>query len=169
MTCGITWPILDKSLLYQKRSITQIQTRPDPKNRGKEPKSLSKRAHNPLRQNEAGLIKPTAHPGLRLGARPFRGPGPVWAIGTTGMPLTAGGRERLPHSDAYKQAPRSWVAKGLPQLGFDLFGDTGRAFGRVHSGVPRLMTTKLQPLAATRKVSRRRPSACRGCELVAVG
>ena len=57
-----------------KRSITQILARSDPKIRGKEPKTLSKRAHNPLMKN-AGLTKPTAHPRLRLWARPLRGPG----------------------------------------------------------------------------------------------
>ncbi len=41
-------PILDKSSQYQKRSTTQILTPSDPKIRGKEPKTLSKRAHNPL-------------------------------------------------------------------------------------------------------------------------
>ena len=56
------------------RSITQILTRSDPKIRGKEPKTLSQRAHNPLMQNEAGLTKPTAHPRLRLWARPLVGP-----------------------------------------------------------------------------------------------
>ena len=65
---------MDQSLRDQKRSITQILTRSDPKNRGKEPKTPSKRAHNPLMQNEAGLTKPTAHPRLRLWARPLRGP-----------------------------------------------------------------------------------------------
>ncbi len=34
-----------------------------------------KRAHYPLMQNEAGLTKATAHPRLRLWARPLRGPG----------------------------------------------------------------------------------------------
>jgi len=38
--------------------------------------------------------------------------GPVagGAIGTSGMPLTASGRERPPDSDACKQAPGSWVS-----------------------------------------------------------
>src|SRR5208283_2068661 len=57
-----------------KRSKTQILTRSDPKISGKEPKTPSKRAHNPLLK-EAGLTKPTAHPRLRLWARPLRGPG----------------------------------------------------------------------------------------------
>ncbi len=51
----------------QKRSTTQILTRSDPKIRGQEPKTLSKRAHNPLLK-EAGLTKPTA-------AHPSGGPG----------------------------------------------------------------------------------------------
>ena len=58
----------------QKRSTTQILTRSDPKIRGQEPKTLSKRAHNPLLK-EAGLTKPTAaHPsGARwLGGRLVR-------------------------------------------------------------------------------------------------
>src|SRR5208282_4236254 len=66
---------MDQSLRAQRRAITQILTRSDPKNRGKEPKTPSKRAHNPLMKNEAGLTKPTAHPKLRLWARPLRGPG----------------------------------------------------------------------------------------------
>ena len=55
-------PILEKSSQGQKRSRTQILTLSDPKIRGQEPKTLSKRAHNPLLK-EAGLTKPTAaHP-----------------------------------------------------------------------------------------------------------
>ena len=64
----------------QKRSTTQILTLSDPKIRGQEPKTLSKRAHNPPLK-EAGLTKPTgavpwlggdwylwhAHDGLRNG------------------------------------------------------------------------------------------------------
>ena len=50
-----------------KRSTTQILTLSDPKIRGQGPKTLSKRAHNPLLK-EAGLTKPT-------GAHPSRGPG----------------------------------------------------------------------------------------------
>ena len=57
---------------------------------------------NPLLK-EAGLTKPTA-------AHPSGGPVAGGAIGTSGMPLTAPGRERPPHSDACKQAPRSWVS-----------------------------------------------------------
>src|SRR5208283_5126393 len=41
---------------------------------------------------------------------PLWGPGAGGAIGTSGMPLTASGRERPPDSDACKQAPRSWVS-----------------------------------------------------------
>ena len=55
-------PILEKSSQGQKRSRTQILTLSDPKIRGQDPKTLSKRAHNPLLK-EAGLTKPTAaHP-----------------------------------------------------------------------------------------------------------
>src|SRR5271165_2982769 len=85
-----------------KRSKTQILTLSDPKIRGLDPKTLSKRAHNPLLK-EAGLTKPTA-------AHPSGGPVAGGATGTSGMPLTASGRERPPHSDACKQAPRSWVS-----------------------------------------------------------
>ena len=55
-------PILEKSSQGQKRLTTQILTLSDPKIRGQDPKTLSKRAHNPLLE-EAGLTKPTAaHP-----------------------------------------------------------------------------------------------------------
>jgi hypothetical protein len=47
-------PILEKSSQGQKRSTTQILTLSDPKIRGQEPKTLSKRAHNSLLE-EAGL------------------------------------------------------------------------------------------------------------------
>src|SRR5208337_4700643 len=65
------WHLIKPGL---KRSKTQILSLSDPKIRGQEPKTLSKRAHNPLLK-EAGLTKPTAHPRLRLWARPLRGPG----------------------------------------------------------------------------------------------
>src|SRR5271157_1947605 len=53
------WHLIKPGL---KRSKTQILTLSDPKIRGQEPKTLSKRAHNPLLK-EAGLTKPTAaHP-----------------------------------------------------------------------------------------------------------
>ena len=85
-------PILEISSQGQKRSTTQILTLSDPKIRGQDPKTLSKRAHNPLLK-EAGLTKPTA-------AHPSGGPVAGGAIGTSGMPLTASGRERPPDSDA---------------------------------------------------------------------
>ena len=54
--------ILEGSSQRQKRSKTQIPTPSEPKIRGQKPKTLSKRAHNPLLK-EAGLTKPTAaHP-----------------------------------------------------------------------------------------------------------
>src|SRR5271157_1070760 len=56
-----------------------------------------------IRRSEAGPTKPTA-------AHPSGGPVAGGAIGTSGMPLTASGRERPPDSDACKQAPRSWVS-----------------------------------------------------------
>ena len=98
---AIVKPILEKSSQGQKRSRTQILTRSDPKIRGQDPKTLSKRAHNPLLK-EAGLTKPTA-------AHPSGGPVAGGAIGTSGMPLTAPGRERPPHSDACKQAEKLGV------------------------------------------------------------
>src|SRR5271157_3987011 len=86
---------------------TQILTLSDPKISGKEPKTLSKRAHNPPLK-EAGLTKPTAHPRLRLWARPLRGPGGwggdwyVWhapdglrARAATGLGSMQAGAEKL--------------------------------------------------------------------------
>ncbi len=73
----------------QKRSTTQILTLSDPKIRGQEPKTLSKRADNPLLK-EAGLTKPT-------GGHPSGGPVVEGAIGTSGMPMTASGTERATH------------------------------------------------------------------------
>src|SRR5271157_2969117 len=53
------WHLIKPGL---KRSKTQILTLSDPKIRGQEPKTLSKRAHNPLLK-KAGLTKPAAaHP-----------------------------------------------------------------------------------------------------------
>ncbi len=72
-----------------------------PKNRGKEPK-------NPLMLNEAGLTKPTPTPGCACGPDHSGSQVVGWEIGTIGMPLTTSGRERPPHSDAYRHAPRSW-------------------------------------------------------------
>src|SRR5208337_414560 len=60
-------PILEGSSQAQKRSRTQILTPSDPKISGKEPKTLSKRAHNPP-PKQAGPTKPKAvEP--RLGGR----------------------------------------------------------------------------------------------------
>src|SRR5208337_4138900 len=70
------------------------------------PQNQRSRAQNPKQTRpqpllkEAGLRKPT-------GTHPSGGPVAGGAIGTSGMPLTAPGRERPPHSDACKQAPRS--------------------------------------------------------------
>ncbi len=77
-------PILEGSSQAEKRSRTPILTHSDPKISGKEPKTLSKGAHNPPLK-EAGLTKPTA-------AHPSGGPVAGGAIGTSGMPLTASGR-----------------------------------------------------------------------------
>src|SRR5271166_2524253 len=73
------------------------------------PQNQRSRTQNPKQTRpqpllkEAGLTKPTA-------AHPSGGPVAGGAIGTSGMPLTASGRERPPHSDACKQAPGSWVS-----------------------------------------------------------
>src|SRR5271165_3453046 len=57
-------PILEGSSQAQKRSRTQILTPSDPKISGKEPKTLSKRAHNPP-PKQAGLTsrQPPTPPG----------------------------------------------------------------------------------------------------------
>ncbi len=47
---------------------------------------------------------------MQVSCRTVLGPVAGGAIGTSGMPLTASGRERPPDSDACKQAPRSWVS-----------------------------------------------------------
>ncbi len=59
-------PILEGSSQGQKRSTTQIPTRSDPKIRGQEPKTLSKRAHTPVERGWAD--KADSRP-------PLRGPG----------------------------------------------------------------------------------------------
>ena len=92
--------LLEKSSRCQKRSKTQILTLSDPKIRGQDPKTLSKRAHNPLLK-EAGLTKPT-------GAHPSGGPGGwggdwyVWhapdgprARAATGLECMQAGAEKL--------------------------------------------------------------------------
>src|SRR5271166_5711378 len=56
----------------------------------------------PALLKEVGASKPTA-------AHASGGPVAGGAIGTSGIPLTASGRERPPDSDACKQAPKSWV------------------------------------------------------------
>ena len=97
---AIIKPILEKSSQGQKRSRTQILTLSDPKIRGQDPKTLSKRAHNPLLK-EAGLTKPTA-------AHPSGGPGGwggdwyVWhapdglrARAATGIECVQAGAEKL--------------------------------------------------------------------------
>jgi hypothetical protein len=80
-TCGHRQADLAPDQARVKTVKNQILTLSDPKIRGQEPKTLSKRAHNPLLK-EAGLTKPTA-------AHPSGGPVAGGAIGTSGMPLTA--------------------------------------------------------------------------------
>jgi len=69
-------PILEKSSQGQKRSTTQILTLSDPKIRGQEPKTLSKRAHNlspaprPMPVGDSPLL-PRAEPGTEI-PRPAR-------------------------------------------------------------------------------------------------
>jgi len=60
-------PILEKSSQGQKRSTTQILTLSDPKIRGQEPKTLSKRAHNPLLELSITHIFSGALPLVNLG------------------------------------------------------------------------------------------------------
>ena len=64
-------PILEKSSQGQKRSTTRILTLSDPKIRGQEPKTVSKRAHNPLLK-EAGLtqVGPGQAPSPELNGEP---------------------------------------------------------------------------------------------------
>ncbi len=98
---AIVRPILEKSSQGQKRSTTQILTHSDPKIRGQEPKTLSKRAHNPLLK-EAGLTKADSCP-------PLRGPGGwggdwyVW-LGPDGL------RARSATGLGCMQALGSWVS-----------------------------------------------------------
>ena len=92
-------PILEGSSQAQKRSRTQILTPSDPKISGKEPKTLSKRAHNPLLK-EAGLTKPTAaHPsgGPVAGGRLVRlaCPDGLRARGATGLGCMQAGAGKL--------------------------------------------------------------------------
>ena len=85
-------PILEKSSQSPNRSSTQILTLSDPKIRGQEPKTLSKRAHNPLLK-EAGLTKPTAK-----AAPPLRDRYDIDKMGSFGLWF----------GDATYSAGRSW-------------------------------------------------------------
>ena len=90
------WQLIKPGL---KRSKTQILTLSDPKIRGQEPKTLSKRAHKPLLK-EAGLTKPTAaHPsGARwLGGRLVRlvCPDGLRARAATALGCVQAGAEKL--------------------------------------------------------------------------
>ena len=64
-------PILEKSSQGQKRSTTQILTLSDPKIRGQEPKTLSKRAHNPYGLESA---KPDLQSGFKKPGGDIPGP-----------------------------------------------------------------------------------------------
>ena len=57
-----------------------------------------------MKRNKLGISR-------KFRAEQYWGPVAGGAIGTSGMPLTASGRERPPDSDACKQAPRSWEAE----------------------------------------------------------
>ena len=88
-------PILEKSSQGQKRSTTQILTLSDPKIRGQEPKTLSKRAHNPLLK-EAGLTKPTAAlPWLGGDWYVWHAPDGLRARAATGLGCMQAGAEKL--------------------------------------------------------------------------
>src|SRR5208283_4863903 len=67
------------------------------------------RPQNPQQTRPQALLK-EAGPTQPTAAHPSGGPVAGGAIGTSGMPLTASGRERPPDSDACKQVPRSWVS-----------------------------------------------------------
>jgi len=64
-------PILEGSSQGQKRSTTQILTLSDPKIRGQEPKTLSKRAHNPYGLESA---KPDLQSGFKKPGGDIPGP-----------------------------------------------------------------------------------------------
>jgi hypothetical protein len=73
---------MDESFRFYKRSIIQILTRSDRNNTGKEPKTLSKRARNPLIKKRGWADRADSRP-------PSGGPVAGWAIGISGMRLTA--------------------------------------------------------------------------------
>ena len=88
-------PILEGSSQGQKRSTTQILTLSDPKIRGQEPKTLSKRAHNPLLK-EAGPTKPTAaEPWLGGDWYLWHAPDGLRARAATGLGCVQAGAEKL--------------------------------------------------------------------------
>ncbi len=88
-------PILEGSSQGQKRSTTQILTLSDPKIRGQEPKTVSKRAHNPLLK-EAGLTKPTAAvPWLGGDWYLWHAPDGLRAIAATGLGCVQAGAQKL--------------------------------------------------------------------------
>ena len=91
-------PILEGSSLGQKGSTTQILTLSDPKIRGQEPKTLSKRPQPPVK--EAGLTKPTAaHPsrGVAGGGDWYvwHAPDGLRARAATGLGCMQAGAEKL--------------------------------------------------------------------------
>jgi len=74
---------------------TQILTLSDPKIRGQEPKTVSKRAHNPLLK-EAGLTKPTAAvPWLGGDWYLWHAPDGLRAIAATGLGCVQAGAQKL--------------------------------------------------------------------------
>ena len=56
---------MDELFRFWKRSIIQVLTRSDPKNRGKEPKTLSERAHNPLYEKRGWADQADSRPLLQ--------------------------------------------------------------------------------------------------------
>ena len=111
---AIVKPILEKSSQGQKRSRTQILTLSDPKIRGQDPKTLSKRAHNPLLK-EAGLTKPTAaHP--------------------SGGPVAGGGDWYVWHAPDGPRA-RAATALGCVQAGAEKLGVIEASYASAIIGV----------------------------------
>ena len=92
------WHLINQG---QKRSKTQILTLSDPKSEVKTQNPYKARPQPPVERGWADKAD---------SAHPSGGPVAGGAIGTSGMPLTARGRERPPDSDACKQAPRSRVS-----------------------------------------------------------
>ena len=98
---AIDKPIWMNHFCASKRSITQILTRSDPKIRGKEPKTLSKRAHNPLYAKRGWSWPSRQRPTLR-GPGGWVGDWYLWHVpdglgagAATGLECMQAGAEKL--------------------------------------------------------------------------